>query len=272
MDGVDTISATDALAVGHDALGQKGQPLIEQWDGTRWTLPAEPIVPGGELLAIDHVSKDDAWAVGFRNTKTLIEHWDGSHWSVVASPNGSGTSSELRGVVAVSTGDVWAVGATFPNQKPGKPLTEHWNGSTWSVVPTPVGAGVLESAAARGSKDVFAAGISFNARGCLRTLVLHWAGSSWTRMTTPNPFSCDNELLGIDASAAGVEAVGDYPQNCPGKTCRGVTLTARLQNGGWHLQSSPSTTMKFNRLNAVSMVPGTSQAWAVGLATNSFIA
>ena len=47
-------------------------------------------------------------------------------------------------------------------------------------------------------------------------------------------------------------------------------LGGGLVNGGGKLQSSPNTTTRFNKLNAVAMVPATKQAWAVGVATNSF--
>jgi hypothetical protein len=116
---------------------------------------------------------------------------------------------------------------------------------------------------------VFAAGSLLNTQGCLRTLVVHWNGQSWTQQTTPNPFSCDNELFGIAASAHGVMAVGDHPQNCPGSACKLATLTVRLVNGSWHLASSPSTASAFNQLLGASGVPGSNQFWAVGLATNN---
>jgi hypothetical protein len=68
----------------------------------------------------------------------------------------------------VSANDVWAVG--FSPHPSGTPqylrqtLIEHWNGSSWSVVPSPNPAGktyvVLNGAAAISASDVWAVGHS----------------------------------------------------------------------------------------------------------------
>jgi hypothetical protein len=58
---------------------------------------------------------------------------------VVASPSPA-SNDTLTGVAARSATDVWAVGnrqdrsGAIPIDRT---LTEHWNGSTWSVVPSP---------------------------------------------------------------------------------------------------------------------------------------
>ncbi len=61
----------------------------------------------------------------------------------------------LRGVVAISTGNVWAVGtdSTFP-------LIESWNGSNWSIFasPNPSAGGALWGVTAIISCDVWAVG------------------------------------------------------------------------------------------------------------------
>src|SRR5207253_7101542 len=89
------------------------------------------------------VSATDVWAVGFYGpfsgpTHTLVEHWDGTSWSVVPSPDPSASGSILYGITAVSANDVWAVG-DYPYGSAGGhvTLTEHWDGSSWSVVPSP---------------------------------------------------------------------------------------------------------------------------------------
>jgi hypothetical protein len=90
-------------------------------------------------------------------------------------------------------------------------------------------------------------------------------------MKTPNPFSCDNELAGVAASSKAVVAVGDHPSRCPGSHCQQVTLALTLQSGSWKIEGSGSTPAKFNELFGAAMVPGRTEAWAVGVATNSFI-
>lgn len=269
LQGVAVLSPTSAWAVGSDG---KGQPLIERWDGSSWKVAAAPNLRGS-LASVAVSAANEAWAVGSRsNGKPLAEHWDGSAWTVVASPPAAGGSS-LRGVTAISPTDVWAVGSSGANGGPTTLLTEHWDGVKWSIVKTPkVGAGGdLGSVTARRAADVFAAGSYLDSRGCLRTLVLRWRGSSWKVMKTPNPFSCDNELAGVAASPKAVVAVGNHPSRCPGSRCQNVTLALTLQRRGWKIESSASTSAKFNELLGAAMVPGRAEAWAVGVATNSFV-
>jgi hypothetical protein len=272
LDDVAMITASDGWAVGHGAFGQDGQPIVMHWDGAKWLLAADPSVPGGELRSVDGFAPDDLWAVGDAGGATLTEHWDGTEWKVVNSPSGAGMST-LHGITVIAPDDAWAVGSAQQSGRTPKALIEHWDGTKWSIVKsTSLPGSELRAVSARASDDVFAAGDSMNAKGCLRTLVLRWTGSGWKQMTTPNPFRCDNELAGLDASSQGVLAVGNRPDQCPGSHCRGVTLALRLVNGSWKVQASPNTSAKFNQLLAVGLVPGVEkpQAWAVGIATSSF--
>jgi hypothetical protein len=82
------------------------------------------------------------WAVGTYGTLfgvyyTLIEHWNGHAWSIVTSPSPWSAGSMLNGVVDISASDAWAVGVYSNNHFTSQTLTEHWNGSSWSVVKSP---------------------------------------------------------------------------------------------------------------------------------------
>ena len=94
---------------------------------------------GNGLVGVDVLSANDVWAVGSGcYGYTLVIHWDGAAWSLVPSPNPfpSGTN-ELKGVAAVSPTDVWAVGAASGPTTALVSLIEHWDGSRWSVMPSP---------------------------------------------------------------------------------------------------------------------------------------
>src|SRR6058998_3679946 len=56
-------------------------------------------------------------------------------WEVVASPNAGRQANSLSSVAAVADNDVWAVGWAF-NQSlfAYRTLTEHWNGTRWSIM------------------------------------------------------------------------------------------------------------------------------------------
>src|SRR5439155_10907094 len=99
------------------------------------------------LEAVAALSARDVWAVGFegpQGTSTpRIEHWDGVRWEIVPSPHVTG--ADLDGVAAVSPSDVWAVGtisASTSSDTP-RPLIEHWDGVSWTIVSSDVSNAVL---------------------------------------------------------------------------------------------------------------------------------
>ena len=117
LTAVAVFSATDIWAVGwSQASSGIQQTLIEQWNGTSWSVVSNPTfaTPGNCLSAVAVVSATDIWAVGFISSgvqETLIEQWNGTSWNVVPSIDpGTLTSTFLQGVAAITASDVWAVG------------------------------------------------------------------------------------------------------------------------------------------------------------------
>ena len=53
---------------------------------------------------------------------------------MIPSPNPGNSGNYLYGATAISPTDVWAVGGYNFN---GRTLTEHWDGTSWSVIPSP---------------------------------------------------------------------------------------------------------------------------------------
>src|SRR5207248_2779506 len=99
------------------------------------------------LFAVAAISPNNVWAAGDSAAgfglgyDTLIVHWDGSSWTVVSSPNPPGAGphdDHLHDVAALSANDIWAVGSFLYDEFGGyHTLIEHWNGSSWSVAPSP---------------------------------------------------------------------------------------------------------------------------------------
>src|SRR5437764_5559468 len=58
-----------------------------------------------------------------------------SGWALASSPNPGVYGNLLKGVAARSLSDVWAVGGTARSAS-NDTLALHWNGSSWTVVPT----------------------------------------------------------------------------------------------------------------------------------------
>jgi hypothetical protein len=191
---VDGLASNDVWAVGfgHSSSNQVGVPLIQHWDGTRWSLSRAPNVGHGftSLHGVAAIASNDVWAVGSHNDDTLILHWNGTAWSVVPSPNGARSDSELYSVAAVSTNDVWAVGETSSNNG-GDTLVEHWNGTSWTVVPTRDGSKPftsLNAVVVLGPSDVWAVGNDYDPLVVsYRTFTEHWDGLNWTTVPSPNP-------------------------------------------------------------------------------------
>ena len=146
---VEASSPTNAIAVGYKSDGYGYTTLAERWDGSAWT-----VIPSPSPRSVDNIlaglsmnSATDAWAVGYASGggpyETLIEHWDGTNWSVVASPNEGTGVNVLRGVAFSSPTDGWAVGTFNVGGYAGyRTLTLYWDGSSWTVVPSPNASGV----------------------------------------------------------------------------------------------------------------------------------
>ena len=115
--------------------------------------------------------------------------WNGSQ---PADPS----ESSIDGLAAISPCDVWAVGGTG---NPGSPLIEHWNGSSWAVLPPPDpdGSAYLTAVSAASASDIWAVGNALG--GTPGPLFLHYDGSAWTQVPRP--------ILGGDTRLASVDAV-----------------------------------------------------------------
>src|SRR5207247_2279435 len=97
----------------------------------------------------------------------------------------------FRGVAAVSANDVWAVGYGAPGT-----LTERWNGTAWSVVPSRnVGTNTnqLNGVAAVSANDVWAVG-QYWTGSYWRALIEHWNGTAWSVLSSLSPGTGDNAL------------------------------------------------------------------------------
>lgn len=219
------------------------------------------------LNKVTAVAGDDAWAAGYYFdsngvAKTLIEHWDGNAWSVVTSPNMGTNRNYLNNVLAISSNDVWAVGFYWNSSSLQKTLTEHWDGSAWSIVASP-NAGpdenYLDGLSAKGSADVWAVGTYSTGSLQYSVFALHWDGTQWSVVAVPNGPSSVNYLFGVAAiSTNDVWAVGHY-----GKGSSLQTLIEHWDGTSWSRIKSPNVGSNSNQLRAVAAI-STADVWASG--------
>lgn len=194
------ISANDIWTVGSLVTDGLGNFLFEHWDGTAWT-PTTIANGGAFLVGASSDATNDVWAVGYSgflgsDSATLVYHYDGTKWQHVASPT-VGVSDELYAVAALAPNNVWAVGTSIAAlHDPTLTLIEHYDGTGWSVVPSPnVGpasanqSNRLFGITAVSATDIWAFGSYFAADGSgnQMTLLLHWDGTSWTVAPSPDP-------------------------------------------------------------------------------------
>ncbi len=129
------------------------QGLVEHWNGSAWSVVPSVVEPGpggGYLSGVHCTSSTNCWASGSSLDDTgnaaglLMEHWNGSAWSdtstLVADASAPGILSSIS---CTGPSQCWASGAlgTFGGNggvdfRP-KAVVESWNGSAWSIDPTP---------------------------------------------------------------------------------------------------------------------------------------
>ena len=201
-----------------------------------------------------------------RAAKTAAIACDGA-FDLVASPNGTG-HNDIFATSAVSANDVWAVGAQTVGAND-RTLAEHWNGTTWTIVPTPNPTTTywddLNGVVAIATNDVWAVGdYQINAAGYVNTFAAHWNGSTWTLVTaTTNPMFYD-WLFAVDAvSSNDVWAVGTS------WSAGYFTLVEHWNGSTWTTVSSPNQGaggggFASNQLFSVAALSST-DVWAVGL-------
>jgi hypothetical protein len=226
--GVTAISPTDAYAIGNSAATATGS--LVHWNGRAWSAVSLPLPANAHsnttLNAISARGPDDVWIVGTfldsarGQNETFSEHFNGSAWHVVPMPLVTSSNInaffQFNAIGASGSRDVWAVGdrgvIDVPSRQ--KTLIEHFNGTAWSVVPSPspgsIGAlsGVTISNARTSVWAVGADVRTGTSQG--RTLTLHWNGAAWK--VTPSPDAGHTDVLSAVASrpgAATVWAVGE---------------------------------------------------------------
>jgi hypothetical protein len=164
FDSVTCASSSDCWAVGYAGPNQiqygfipgvipsvaGSTALVEHWNGTDWTLDPMPASSGGGgqyLSSVTCTGDSDCWAVGGtmdstgEPSATLIENWNGSAWTTATGPEPPMPADLLTTVTCTDASDCWATGggnaSGGQNNQSVSPFIESWNGSDWSVDPTP---------------------------------------------------------------------------------------------------------------------------------------
>ena len=275
FNGVATDSRSDAWAVGGTNWFSPSSTLIQHWNGTAWVhVPSPSPDGGGYFNAVTAISRTDAWAVGLigpggpgdpGDTTPLIEHWDGTSWAQVPCPVPA-NGGQFYSVSATSPTDVWAAGwaggdASNDGQQT---LIEHWDGTAWTLVPSPNppgGGNFLKSVTATSPADAWAVG-STDFANHQDPLILHWNGTAWQQVPS-NSDAYDATLQSV-ATTSGHDAwaVGmTNPSTCSPQC---GTLILHWNGTAWTRVPSPNPPAGYlnTLLGVVAICPH--NAWAVG--------
>ena len=196
---VSCASPSACNAVGTRVFSKRTHTLILSWNGKRWRNVHSPNAMGADFLAgvscsasLSCVAVGDVLENGA--DQTLIESWNGSAWSIVPSPNVSSTGLDsLVGVSCSSSSACIAVGQNLASTAD-QTLIESWNGSTWSIVPSPnssATSSVLNGVSCNGPSACTSVGYDSDGN----TLIESWNGSAWSIVPSPSLPPAVNALL-----------------------------------------------------------------------------
>jgi hypothetical protein len=239
LDGVSCVSAKFCMAVGNFQTSSNFQSLAQSWDGSFWTSQATPQPTISYLNGVKCTSTTACVAVGdYLNGSTpvsLSENWDGSGWHMKTTPNPTGSGESILTSVDCSASNACtAVG--FYKKANGNQLSlaERWDGSAWSIEPTPNPSGTtieLGSISCASSSSCMAVGYSLTPNYTM--FAERWNGTTWTLQTLPVPAgSTATYLAGVACtSGSSCVAVGNYDKSVS------VPMVEAWNGSKWSLQA-----------------------------------
>ncbi|GAB3897921.1 hypothetical protein GCM10029964_081570 [Kibdelosporangium lantanae] len=270
LNGVRAVAPTETWAVGTAVDPDTGgkRALVGRWATDFQFVPAADPTAAVELSDVDFVGTE-VWAVGNiideAGMRTRVEryHRNGKPPEVVASPSVDHDCA-LHGVTMRTATDGWAVGGSGVDKGKGgfdRTVITHWDGTTWSIVPSPSPGTLhnqLSAVAARTADDVWAVGHCSNADGHPVPLALHWDGVAWQQVAVPPSGIGDDELL--DVATVGGTDVWIVGTSISKPSGRQLAFALRWDGTAW--QTFRSAANQFTGVSARSAT----EVWVAGYA------
>ena len=278
--GVSCAAAAACAAVG-DYRNRSGTflALALASNGTVWTAQATPSPAGTVPSVLDSVSCGSptaCTAVGFLhnsqvNSMPLAESWNGTSWAVQRTPDPAGFGhSTLASVSCVSASSCMAVGSSH-SKRAGATLAESWNGTAWTIRPTPLPPGTggeLTGVSCTSATACTAVGSYQDSSNNALPLAESWNGTTWTIQPVPSPTGGYSIVLdGVSCtSSSACTAVGNYT-----KSASLVALAERWNGTAWTIQATPAGDDDFYGVSCSSATActavGDSYSYPAGIAT-----
>ncbi len=258
---VSASSAADAWVLGQDASGRSEHML--RWNGRRWHRAPGPFTAGGFYgnLSLTSAPRGATWLAATQGgANAQIFAWAGAHWRE-QSYRCPGIACNLYQVTARTAGDAWAAGNYLTDFAHGSCLALHWAGRRWTATPFPyLEHCYLTSVFAVSKSSAWAVGFVF---GTARALLYHWTNGSWHRVPAPAGLTQPalGEITQITGDPSGRLWICDF-----GLGAGDRAQYLRYDGRHWSMIDGPvSTTRTGILVRSVAVIPGTSDAWSVGL-------
>lgn len=255
------------------------QSWMPQWNGHAITVAPRNPASTATSQTVSGASFDsatDGWVVGSQQARALLPdapysqpysaHWHDGQWTTVAlppSPEVDRSLAQPTALAALSPTNAWSVGARnlpFARTSTGT-VIEHWDGSTWSIVPDPasqMGGASLVGVKAISAGNIWAVGRQVAPDGNIVPLVEHFDGTPWQIVNVPSG-SEQSAFYALNASGPNdIWAVGD--QTVPGATGTFEPLVEHFDGSSWTVVSNLPATGS-SKLNAVYAASPT-DVWA----------
>lgn len=244
LNAVTCSSRRACTAVGSVVAGKITVPVVERWNGSRWSIVKTPHPPKAVSSSLEGVScptSRECIAVGGEfNAHGVIsgfaERWNGSRWTLSGEFRPS-ASATLDSVSCSSARQCTAVGSS-QTKTAAFTLAERWTAGRWHRQVTP-GGGVLFSVSCPAFSDCTAVGTRPTRNFQEAVLAMRWNGKKWRTQPAPEPQgSTDGLLLGVSCpTATSCEAAGWSVV-----TAMPVTVADRWNGRKWTLEPTPSLT------------------------------
>src|SRR5437764_3823913 len=209
-------------AVGQYGTGGPTLTLAERWNGSTWTIQPTPNPSGANALltGISCPGRYSCTAVGYRVSsvvRPLVERWNGVAWSIQSVPIPPQSFWAIfQSVSCTARTACTAVGGVIGNgvDAQERPLGERWDGTAWTIEPTPnphaENGSALDGVDCTGPSACEATAAYAYADVELAVFAMGWNGTPWTIQPPPDPAGAtDSSLNGVACtSASACVAVG----------------------------------------------------------------
>ncbi len=277
LSGVSCAAEGICMAVGDQGNLVHPATLAEFYDGHRWVILRTPNATGSQnvLLGVSCPRVTSCIAVGFTEVPhtgavPLALGFHDRRWVVQPTPSPPpGASGSFSAVSCPGVDSCTAVGSYVPAgvDSTSQPLAEHWNGSKWTIQPTPnpqaENGSLLDGVSCVAPSACMAVADYFYADIAESIYALQWRGSTWTALQQPNPRGQDDNAENAVSCAdiilcAAVGSWVDFDEDQ-------LTLAEDWNGTTWTQETTPNPAgSTAASLNGVSCPIGSLTCTAVG--------